>query len=70
MIYFNQIIKLFSSKQFLKMPKVTTNPKTQPVCVGLPNLMVPSNPQMSLIGLPLHAKLNILKIREQQIVPN
>ena len=66
MIYFNQIIKLFSSKQFLKMPdsNVTT---TQPVCVGLPNLVDPSKP---LIGLPLHAILNILKIREQQIVPN
>ena len=69
MIYFNQIIKLFSSKQFLKMPdsNVTTNPKTQPVCVGLPNLVDPSKP---LNGLPLHAILNILKIREQQIVPN
>lgn len=69
MIYFNQIIKLFSSKQFLKMPdsKVTTNQKTHPVCVGLPNLMVQSTP---LIGLPPHAKSNILKIREQQIVPN
>ena len=72
MIYFNQIIKLFSSKQFLKMPKRnsinnTKQPRKQPICVGLPNFV---NSSMPLIGFPLHAQANILEQRTKQTGSN